>query len=71
MCFLDPYGELELRIPQSRDGFYPDSLEKGLRSERALKSALAEMYITGVSTRRVATVTEKLCGFAVTSEQVS
>jgi transposase-like protein len=64
-------GELSLSVPQTRDGFYPASLEKGLRSERALKLALAEMYIQGVSTRKVAEVTENLCGFSVTSDQVS
>lgn len=65
-------GALELAVPQVRDsGFYPSSLEKGLRSERALKLALAEMYVQGVSTRKVAKITEQLCGFAVTSTQVS
>ncbi len=65
-------GELELAIPQVRDGdFYPQSLEKGQRSERALKIALAEMYIQGVSTRKVAQITEKMCGFDVSSAQVS
>jgi transposase-like protein len=52
-------------------GFYPQSLEKGLRSERALKLALAEMYVQGVSTRRVAAITEEMCGFSVSSGQVS
>ena len=52
-------------------GFYPQSLEKGLRSERALKLAIAEMYVTGVSTRKVAQITQELCGFEVTSTQVS
>ncbi len=65
-------GQLELAIPQTRDGqFYPNSLEKGLRSERALKLSLAEMYIQGVSTRKVAKITEELCGFNVSSTQVS
>lgn len=64
-------GQLELQVPQTRDGFYPQSLEKGLRSERALKLALAQMYLNGTSTRRVAAITEQLCGFEVTSEQVS
>ena len=67
-------GELSLRVPQVRDSgepFYPQSLERGLRSERALKIALAEMYVQGVSTRKVAAITEQLCGFAVTSMQVS
>lgn len=65
-------GALELAVPQVREGgFYPSSLEKGLRSERALKAALAEMYVTGVSTRKVARITEQLCGFEVSSTQVS
>lgn len=65
-------GRLALSMPQVREpGFYPQSLEKGLRSERALKLALAEMYVTGVSTRRVARITEQLCGFEVSSTQVS
>ena len=46
-------GMLPLKVPQTRDGaFYPQSLEKGLRSERALLLAIAEMYMQGVSTRR-------------------
>jgi transposase-like protein len=65
-------GELTFAVPQVRDGgFYPSSLDKGIRSERALKLALAEMYVQGVSTRRVAQITEQLCGFEVTSSQVS
>lgn len=65
-------GELELKVPQTRDSkFYPTCLEKGLRSERALKAALAEMYIQGVSTRKVTKIVEELCGFEVTSTQVS
>lgn len=65
-------GELALAIPQVREGgFYPSALEKGLRSERALKLGLAEMYVQGVSTRKVAAITEKLCGFEVTSTEVS
>lgn len=70
-------GELSLRVPQVRDlppgedPFYPKSLERGVRSERALKLALAEMYVQGVSTRKVAEVTRELCGFEVSSSQVS
>jgi len=65
-------GEVQFQIPQVRQGnFYPDALEKGLRSERALTLALAEMYVQGVSTRRVAAITEQLCGTAVSSMQVS
>jgi transposase-like protein len=50
-------------------GFYPSALEKGLRSERALNLALAEMYVQGVSTRKVTKVVEELCGVEVTSTQ--
>ena len=65
-------GEITFAIPQVREGgFYPAALEKGLRSERALTMTLAEMYVQGVSTRRVKAITERLCGFAVSSEQVS
>jgi putative transposase len=65
-------GPLELSVPQVRDSsFYPQALEKGSRSEVALKLALAEMYVTGVSTRKVTQITEKLCGVAVSSAQVS
>ena len=66
-------GKLALQIPQVRGPirFYPSALEKGLRSERALKLAMAEMYITGVSTRKVTEVLQALCGLEVTGSQVS
>lgn len=65
-------GPLELRVPQTRGvPFYPSSLEKGQRSERALKLAIAEMYVQGVTTRKVTAVMEELCGLEVTSTQVS
>ena len=65
-------GPLQVSVPQVRNGdFYPSSLEKGLRSERALKLAVAEMYVQGVSTRRVAAVCEKLCGTEISSSSVS
>ena len=65
-------GEVTVDVPQVRDGnFYPGALEKGCRSERALKAALAEMYLQGVSTRKVAAITEELCGFDVSSSTVS
>jgi putative transposase len=66
-------GEVELRIPQVRDGidFYPSALERGVRSEQALTLAMAEMYVQGVSTRKVSTIVEKLCGHSVSSSQVS
>ena len=59
-------------IPQVREaGFYPQALEKGLRRERALMLALAEMYMQGVSTRKVSAITERLCGSEISSTQVS
>ena len=65
-------GPITFDVPQVRKGdFYPNSLEKGTRSERALKVALAEMYVQGVSTRKVAAITEELCGVHVSSTQVS
>ena len=65
-------GDITFAIPQVREGgFYPQALEKGLRSERALTLALAEMYVQGVSTRKVKAITEQLCGVEVSSAQVS
>jgi transposase-like protein len=65
-------GAIDVQVPQARGiGFYPSALEEGVRSERALKLAVAEMYVQGVSTRKVAAITEKLCGLEVTSAQVS
>jgi len=65
-------GQIQFAVPQVRQGnFFPDALENGLQSERALSLALAEMYVQGVSTRRVAAITEQLCCTAVSSTQVS
>jgi transposase-like protein len=65
-------GDLHLKIPQTRNAeFYPKSLERGVRSERALTAAMAEMYISGVSTRKVSGIVEKLCGHEVSSSTVS
>jgi putative transposase len=65
-------GDITFAIPQVRQGgFYPNALEKGQRSERALTLSLAEMYVQGVSTRKVAAVVEQLCGSSVSSTQVS
>jgi len=65
-------GNITFSVPQVREGdFFPEALEKGLRSERALTLALAEMYVQGVSTRKVKAITEQLCGVSVSSTQVS
>ena len=66
------FGKMALQVPKARGlAFYPQCLEKGERSERALKLAIAEMYVQGVSTRRVASIAEELCGFEPSSTQVS
>jgi putative transposase len=69
---LTRMGPITLAVPQARGiDFYPSALEKGVRSERALKLAVAEMYVQGVSTRKVAAITEQLCGTEISSAQVS
>jgi len=65
-------GELQLAVPQLRGAkFYPSALERGSRSEKALRLALAEMYVQGVSTSKVTKITERLCGCAISSSDVS
>lgn len=65
-------GEITFAVPQVREGgFYPSALEKGMRSERALVASLAEMYVQGVSTRKVKAITEELCGLEISTMQVS
>jgi transposase-like protein len=72
--FQTAIGALQLAVPQVRGSdtpFRTSLLEKGSRSDRALKSAIATLYVQGVSTRRVTKVMEELCGFEVSSGQVS
>ncbi|MDQ0291885.1 transposase-like protein [Oligosphaera ethanolica] len=65
-------GSIALDVPQTRDSdFYPSCLERGLRSERALTVAMAEMYVQGVATRNVTAILEKMCGLEVSASQVS
>jgi len=66
-------GRIAVDVPQVRGDveFYPSALQKGCRSERALKVAIAEMYVKGISTRRVTGVLEKMCGLEISSTQVS
>ncbi len=67
--FQTTMGPVQLKIPQTRGiAFYPKSLG---RSERALNLAIAEMYIKGVSTRKVQKITQELCGYEISSTQVS
>jgi hypothetical protein len=62
---------IALKIISRRPNSCPQALENGLRSERVLKIVLAEMYIQGVSSCRVAIIMEKLIGTEVSSTQVS
>ncbi len=65
-------GKLELRVPQDRDGrFSTELFERYQRSEQALVATLDEMYVQGVSTRKVKTITEELCGHAFSASAVS
>jgi transposase-like protein len=65
-------GKLELRVPQDRGGrFSTELFERYQRSERALVAALAEMYVQGVSTRKVRTITEELCGHSFSASSIS
>ena len=65
-------GKLELRVPQDRKGrFSTEVFDRYQRSEKALVSALAEMYVQGVSTRKVKAVTEELCGHAFSASTIS
>ena len=65
-------GKLELRVPQDRQGHFSTQLfERYQRSEKALVSALAEMYVQGVSTRKVKVITEELCGHSFSASTIS
>jgi putative transposase len=71
---LTRLGRIAFDVPQVRgSGFYPSALEKGSRSEQAMNLALAEMYVQGVSTRRVITVLQSLLGpeISISSTQIS
>ena len=65
-------GKLELRVPQDRQGrFRTEVFERYQRSEKALVGALAEMYVQGVSTRKVKAITEELCGHEFSASSIS
>lgn len=66
-------GELELSVPQVRgmEPYHPSVFARYQRSERALLAACAEMYFMGVSTRKVASVLEKMGGFELSASTVS
>ena len=65
-------GKLELKVPQDRQGrFSTELFERYQRSEKALVAALMQMYVQGVSTRRVKTITEELCGHEFSASAIS
>jgi transposase-like protein len=65
-------GGLELRVPKDRDGeFQTELFDRYQRSEKALVLAILEMYVEGVSTRKVSAITEALFGLEVSKSQVS
>lgn len=65
-------GRLELRVPRDRAGeFQPALFARYQRSEQALVLALAEMYLQGVSTRKVSAIVEQLCGTTISASTVS
>lgn len=65
-------GTLELKVPRTRDGkFSPTLFERYQRNEKALLASMLEMYISGVSTRKVSNIVEQLCGTSVSKSFVS
>lgn len=65
-------GKLELRVPRDRNGHFQTALfERYQRSEKAFVAALAEMYVQGVSTRKVKAITEELCGHSFSASSIS
>jgi putative transposase len=65
-------GRMELFVPKDREGrFQTELFERYQRSEKALMLGLAEMYLQGVSTRKVKAITEELCGLDISRSQVS
>ena len=70
--FVTRVGNIELRVPQDRAGeFRTEIFERYQRSEKALVTAMMEMYIQGVSTRKVKAITEELCGHEFSASTVS
>lgn len=64
-------GHIELHVPQDRQGpFRTEVFERYQRSEKALVAAMLEMYVQGVSTRKVKMITEELCGDEFSSSTI-
>jgi putative transposase len=65
-------GTLNLLVPQDREGTFSTRLFcRYQRNEKALVLALMEMYIEGVSTRKVKEITEELCGTSFSKSLIS
>jgi transposase-like protein len=65
-------GTLNLAVPQDREGTFSTRLfSRYQRNEKALVLALMEMYVEGVSTRKVKDLTEELCGTSFSKSLVS
>ena len=65
-------GTLNLLVPQDREGTFSTRLfARYQRNEKALCLALMEMYVEGVSTRKVKEITEELCGTSFSKSLVS
>jgi transposase-like protein len=70
--FVTRLGKIELRVPQDRQGrFSTELFERYQRSDKALLAALAEMYVQGVSTRKVKAITEELVGHSFSASSIS
>src|SRR5699024_8118031 len=70
--FTTRVGTLELRVPRTRDGeFSPTVFERYQRNEKVLLASMLEMYVSGVSTRKVSKIVEELCGKSVSKSFVS
>ncbi len=63
---------LKLRVPQNQNGTLSTALfARYQRTEQALVLTLIKIYLQGVSTRKVAAITEELCGTSFSKSQVS
>ena len=70
--FTTRVGTLDLKVPRTRDGeFSPTVFERYQRNEQALLASMLEMYVSGVSTRKVSKIVEELCGKSVSKSFVS
>jgi putative transposase len=70
--FITKLGKIELRVPQDRQGrFSTELFERYQRSDKALLAALAQMYVQGVSTRKVKAITEELVGHSFSASSIS